>query len=202
MKRRRETPDMSSPRARIAAEAARMLARGEASSGERARRKAARKLGIDEPSLQPSDAEVAEALRDYQRLFGEADDLPSLAQLEQAAGEALQHFAGFTPELCGGLAEQPPRREPVIHLLLYVDDPDAPLHRLLEEGIPHRVRRGSLYADGLGALSVDHLELTAGGVDILLTPLPLRCRGAALRRSVHAEPLPRVGASSWKRRRA
>jgi hypothetical protein len=201
MARSRQPLDPSSPRARVAAEAARLLARDEAAGAEQARRKAARRLGIDEPALWPSEAEVQQALRDYQRLFGESAELPALAVLEAAADAALTHFAEFEPELCGGLAEAPPRRERVVQLLLYAEDPDAPLHRLLEAGLAHRVRRGSLLADGLGLLQVDHLDLRVGEVAFRLTPLPPRCRAVRLRARADAEPLPRIGAGAWRTRR-
>jgi hypothetical protein len=202
VKRPSKVADPSSPRARIAAEAARLLAREEAASPDRARRKAAQRLGYDLPALLPSEAEVLQALRDYQRVFGEAADLPALEDLQRAASEALAHFADFDPELCSGLAEEPPRRERRIQLLLYSDDPDAPLHRLLEAGLAHRTRRGSLHAEGLGTLQVDHLDVAVGGVEFRLTPLPRRCRALRLRARAGGEVLPRVGSARWQARSA
>jgi len=195
VKRSHSALDPASPRARIAAEAARLLAREEASTPDRARRKAAQRLGYAAPSLWPSEAEVQQALRDYQRVFGEPTDLPTLERLLDAATEALAHFADFDPEVCSGIAGQPPRRERQIQLLLYSDDPDAPLHRLLEAGLAHRTRRGSLHAEGLGVLQVDHLEVAVGGVEFRLSPLPRRLRGLRLRPRPDAEPLPRLGAT-------
>lgn len=197
MKRPHKAADPASPRARIAAEAARLLAREEAASPDRARRKAAQRLGFDLPALLPSEAEVLQALRDYQRVFGEAPDLPPLELLERAAGEALAHFSDFDPEVCSGIAEAPPRRERQIQLLLYSDDPDAPLHRLLEAGLAHRTLRGSLHAEGLGRLAVDHLDVVVGGVEFRLTPLPPRCRTRKLRLRAEGEPLPRIGVARW-----
>lgn len=201
MKRPRKAADPSSPRVRIAVEAARLLAREEAASPDRARRKAAQRLGYDLPALLPSEAEVLQALRDYQRVFGEAADLPDLEHLQRAATEALAHFADFDPELCSGIAEEPPRRERQIQLLLYSDDPDAPLHRLLDAGLAHRTRRGSLHAEGLGTLQVDHLDVAVGEVEFRLTTLPRRCRTLRLRSRADGEPLPRIGAARWQARR-
>lgn len=202
MKRPSKAADPSSPRARIAAEAARLLAREEAVNPDRARRKAAQRLGVDLPALLPSEAEVLQALRDYQRVFGEAPDLPALEHLARAASGALTHFSDFDPEVCSGIAEDPPRRERQIQLLLYSDDPDAPLHRLLEAGLAHRTVRGSLHAEGLGRLQVDHLDVVVGGVEFRLTPLPRRCRGLRLRQRAEGAPLPRIGAARWQARSA
>lgn len=198
MKHSRSLPvHAGSARARIAAEAARLLARDEAAGLPQARRKAAQRLGIGDPAQMPADGEIREALLAYQRVFGEPADLPPLATLQQAAAEALAHFAEFDPDLCGGLAEQPPRRERQVQLLLYSDDPDAPLHRLLDAGLAHRVSRGSLHAEGLGVLQVDHLDVRAGEIEFRLTPLPPRCRGRRLRHSADGDPLPRVSGKAW-----
>ncbi|PWF55282.1 hypothetical protein [Massilia glaciei] len=110
-------------RAQIAAAAARLVARDGADFGS-AKRKAARQvLGAAPPNadLLPDNAEIEDALRQYQALF-QGDTQPArLLQLRTVALEVMEALAEFSPHLTGAVLGGTAGAHDDIHLQLFAD---------------------------------------------------------------------------------
>ncbi|GIX34558.1 MAG: hypothetical protein KatS3mg126_0337 [Lysobacteraceae bacterium] len=175
---------------RIAEEAARLLARDEAATVDAARRKAARRLGVARPAELPTDAAIHEALRAYRALFGDPHRESAAERLREAL-EAMRWMSAFGPELAEPLDPASPGSG-AIRILLYCDDPDAPLQRLMEAGMRWRQRRARLHGPRERVVTVDVLSVYAGMQEFEFWPLPRTLRGTPLRDAPLGDPLPRT----------
>jgi hypothetical protein len=132
----RRSSEVRELRARIAAEAARLISESGLRDYQFAKRKAAERLGVDDDFALPKNNEIEDALRAHQRLFL-ADEHPQLSRrLRQTAVEAMRFFAEFEPRLVGAVLEGTADRHSAVCLHLFSDDPDAPARFLAERGIP------------------------------------------------------------------
>lgn len=90
--------------ARIADQAARLMAEHGIRDYALAKRKAARQLSLPESHALPSNEEVDQALLERQRLFAPQEQDAHLAALRSQALEVMRVFARFNPCLTGGVA--------------------------------------------------------------------------------------------------
>ncbi len=90
----------SNQRTQVAQAAAQLIAEG-MNDYQAAKRKAVRQLGLSGSVAMPDDAEVEVALRLHQSLFGSQALSDAVRKLQQAALEALQCLAQFSPWLVG-----------------------------------------------------------------------------------------------------
>lgn len=175
---------------RIAEEAARLLARDEASSVDHARRKAAARIGGKDPAQLPDDASIKAALTAYQSLFGGSREASVCTPQRLAlAVDAMDFMRAFSPELAE--PDPPLADEAPLRILVYSEDPDAPLHHVLESGRRHRLRRDRLIEAGAAGVPVDVLELSAEPFMVEFWPLPASLRGRPLADSALGDPLQR-----------
>lgn len=123
-------------RQEVAAEAARIMATEGQRSYLGAKQKAARRLGLSTSSSLPSNTEVEQALREWHELYGGEEHATVLQDLRQAALSAMQFFAPFRPRLVGPVLEGTADAFSRISLHVFLDDPDAIIHFLLERKIP------------------------------------------------------------------
>ncbi len=160
-------------RARIAQEAARLIAEGGIQDFEHARRKAAGRLGIHEEAAWPRLAEVEAAVREHHRLFASTTQPHALRQHRESAVQAMQFLQPFQPRLAGpvltGLADE---TSPVI-LHLHCDDTEAVQRFLHDQRIPVESRTWLLQL--AGHASRQHYpgwEFLADGIAFELVVLP------------------------------
>ncbi len=122
--RRPDDPKLSRQRQRVAEAAGRLLATGEQTDPDRARRKAAEQLGVRREAELPSGDEVREAALAYRRLFVPADPSPLLRAQREAALEAMQFLATFLPRLTGEVLRDGSDAQTPVCLHLHADSPD------------------------------------------------------------------------------
>lgn len=122
-------------RHRLAHEAARLMAEGGFRDYHQAKLKAAERLGIHDDASLPSNREIEQALREYQRLFVGEPQLQAVHSRRQAALRALEFLAGFSPRLVGPVLDGTANANSPVLLQLHTDDADA-VPRFLEE---HRI---------------------------------------------------------------
>ena len=127
----------------VIAEAARILAEGRANSFEAARRKALERLGAAPLRQLPSNAEIEQALIEYQRLF-QADSQPqALRELRQSALKAMRLLERFEPRLVGPVLSGSADANSIVYLHLFADYPEQVATFLMDHHIPfeHDERR-------------------------------------------------------------
>src|ERR1700722_13511054 len=83
----------------LAQEAARIMAEHGIEDFLQAKRKAADRLGVDDPSVLPKHVEIEGALRAHQRLFGRASHDHTLKEQRRIALDAMRLLEEFQPRL-------------------------------------------------------------------------------------------------------
>ena len=92
-------------RQRLAQQAAQILVENGTTDYYAAKRKAALHLGAVDTRNMPSNSEIDQALREYQRIF-RADTQPQqLQRLRQVAIQAMLFFTDFKPRLVGSVLD-------------------------------------------------------------------------------------------------
>ena len=159
-------------RARIAAEAARLISESGLRDYQSAKRKAATRLGVGADVALPKNHEIEDALRTHQRLFL-ADEQPRLLRhLRETAREAMRFFAHFEPRLVGAVLEGTADRHSAVCLHLFSDDPDAPTRQLDERGIAYEAQTRRMRPTRDTHAEFPVLLFTADGTTIDVTVFP------------------------------
>src|ERR1051326_1713892 len=91
----------SSMRARISAQAARIMAEDGIDDFALAKRKAARQLGVAETESLPANDEIEDELRTYRSLYQHETHQRRIDELRTVAVEAMQALERFNPYLTG-----------------------------------------------------------------------------------------------------
>lgn len=100
-----------------------------------AKRKAVRQLGLPESFPLPGNAEVEDAVRDYQAFYMEDEQPECLVWLRTAAVELMHRLAPFSPWLTGSVLDGTAGRHARIDLLLFPDNSKEVEIFLLDQGI-------------------------------------------------------------------
>lgn len=125
-----------------------------------AKRKAVRQLGLPGDFPLPGNAEVEDAVREYQALFQKDEQAERLAWLRCAAVRLMRELAPFSPWLTGSVLEGTASRYARIDLLLYPDSAKEVEIFLLDRGIPFH--HGTPKSDRVEAvLVIDDEDLPA-----------------------------------------
>jgi hypothetical protein len=174
MPRRRAAPDPQALRARVAAEAARLLAMHGGGDPAAARRKAALRLGARDERDLPGAAEIEAALAEHRRLFGGGAAGGRLRALREAALEAMRFLHAFEPRLHGEALDGSAGGAATVRLLVHADDGAEVMRALAAHGVrfDEGGRRYRL-ADG-ATLDATVLGFEAGEVPFEVAVLPLR----------------------------
>jgi hypothetical protein len=122
-------------RSEIVQTAARLIAEDGMDYGL-AKRKALRQLGLPENFPLPGNAEVEDAVRDYQAIYQEDEQAERITYLRHAAIELMHRLAPFSPYLTGSVLEGTAGRHARIDLLLFPDNAKEVEIFLLDLGIP------------------------------------------------------------------
>ena len=136
-------------RARVAAEAARIIATEGQHNYHAAKKKAAERIGESERLALPSNIEVKEALRAYQNLYGGEQHQDNLDRLRAIAIEAMQLLDAFNPRLVGSVLDGTADEHSRISLHVFCDSPDSMVLHFLENSVPfHQEQRQIRWHDG------------------------------------------------------
>ena len=191
-------------RRHIAYLAARMMAEDGVADYATAKQKAARQAGLADANLLPDNAEIEEALREYQGLYQSEEQPAHLRYLREVAVKVMREFDEFRPVLVGSVLNGTAGQHSDVNLQLYTDDAKQLTMFLLnrryrfEEGT-RSVRRGGRLDE------VPQISLEVDDVTVTLTVLdrddersgpraraedeaPLRARLAEVERLLAASP--------------
>jgi hypothetical protein len=127
-------PNAPALRSELVHAAARLIAEDGLDYGF-AKRKAVRQLGLPESFPLPSNAEVEGAVRDYQAIYQEEEQVERIAFLRCAAIELMHRLTPFSPWLTGSVLEGTAGRHARIDLLLFPDSAKEVEIFLLDQGI-------------------------------------------------------------------
>ncbi len=183
-------------RARIAHEAARLMAQTGLRDFHQAKLKAAQRLGIHDDASLPRNREIEAALREYQRLFqgefnGDAQ-LNALRQRRDAALRALEFFAPFDARLVGPVLDGTTDANAPVHLHLYTDDAEAVPRFLDDHRIPAESSGRRLRLDRERALNCPVWLFCAEDLSFDLTVLPHDALRQAPLSNVDEKPMRRA----------
>jgi hypothetical protein len=159
-------------RRRIAVEAARLISEHGIRDYHVAKRKAAERLGIQVDTALPKNAEIEEALREYQRLFDAEDQPQRLRDLRESAREALRFFARFEPRLVGAVLDGSADRHSSVCLHLFSEDAETVAGFLDERGIPYEQRSRPLRLTRDAQREFPAFVFSAGEIPVDVTVLP------------------------------
>jgi hypothetical protein len=157
----------------LAQEAARLMAEHGIRDFLVAKRKAAERLGvIDGAALLPKNSEIEAALAEYQRLFGGATHLNSLAAQRRAALAAMRYLSEFTPRLVGPVLSGTATAHNEVQLHLFAERLEAVTLKLLDEGIPHELteRRVKFNAERVQPVPGVRFEMDAQPIEATVFP--------------------------------
>ncbi len=125
-------------RASICDTAARLIAVEGVSDYSQAKRKALRQLGLPESTPLPSNAELEAALREWQAVFQDEEQIERIAHLRRKAAELMEILQEFRPYLTGSVLDGTAGRYAEIDLQLFADSAKEIEIFLLNRGIPYR----------------------------------------------------------------
>jgi len=196
---RRHAAGARGRREQVAVAAARLLSERGDGDFAGARRKAAQRLGIEDPRDLPDQDEIEAALRQHQRLFRGERQPNALRSLREAALEAMRFFALFEPRLVGSVLDGTADAGAAVRLQLHSDDSAALQRFLVERRIPidERSRRVALASGAV--IEAPEYRFSADGVEFLLTVLPLSAQRTAPRDGLDGKPRPRANGSELQR---
>lgn len=124
-------------RRRVALEAARLMSENGIRDFHLAKRKAAERLGANDKTQLPNNAEIDKALREYQRVFQSLEQPQTLRRLREEAREAMAFFKQFDPRLVGAVLEGTADSHSAVCLHLFCDAPEQVMILLDENGIDY-----------------------------------------------------------------
>jgi hypothetical protein len=143
---------------------------------DRARRKAAARLGVTNKRCWPDNAEVQDALLSEYRLFKSEDQRRVTATLHERALAAMRVFSEFDPRLVGQSVSGIASIDQGVRVHLFADDAREIVFRLIDKGIPWReLDCQQRYADGTRQ-SHPMFAFVADGVPVELVVLPQQAR--------------------------
>lgn len=159
-------------RARIAQEAARLMAEQGVQDFYVAKRKAAQHLGAPDTRNMPRNIEIEAALAEYQRLFQGESQAVHLRALRESAARAMRFLADFSPRLVGSVLTGLAGRHANIDLHLFADSPEEISFFLMEAGIPFQTsqKRMRLGKDEWQDFPSFHFLAGEHAVDLVVFP--------------------------------
>jgi hypothetical protein len=186
-------------RQRLAYESARILSEQGGIEFDRARRKAADRLGIGDRRCWPDNEEIKEALLQQRRLFHAEEQEQTLSDLRRQALSAMHEFRAFAPRLVGQTLDGTANREHGVELLLFADSPEDVALKLLDRGIRWQQRDDQFrYAGGEHATH-PVFSFMAGDLPIHLIVLPPQARRNPPLSPVSERPERGIGAAELGR---
>ncbi|AGA88957.1 hypothetical protein Thimo_0082 [Thioflavicoccus mobilis 8321] len=164
-------------RQRLAYEAARIMAEQGEQEFDRARRKAASRLGVADRRAWPKNDEIQSALLQQRRLFDPQESRHAeLRRLRVHALNAMRLFATFAPRLVGPALIGTGDATAGIRLHLFAESPEEVVLILIDQAIPwHERERSFCYAGGK-RYTHPTFHFVAGDIPVELVVLPVQSR--------------------------
>jgi hypothetical protein len=179
-------------RARIAADAARIMAEDGVEDFALAKRKAARRLGVEASHALPGNEEIEEALRDYRALYQPDEQAARIVELRTIALAAMHALARYRPYLTGAVLKGTAGPYADIELQLFPESTKEVEIFLLDRGIEYSTHEGRRFA-GDRAHAVSVLSLVWEETPVRLSVFDSRDERLAMKGSQAGRVLERAG---------
>ncbi|HVY21807.1 MAG TPA: hypothetical protein VG962_00455 [Steroidobacteraceae bacterium] len=155
----------------IADEAARIMLEQGVKDFLLAKRKAAERLGVNDNTILPKNAEIETALQLRQRLFNAQHD-NQLSSLRHSALRLMQMFQEFQPRLVGSVLSGTATAHSDINVHIFADHAERISLKLSERGIAHDHGEKKLRYDSDRYISYPSFKFIAGrhAVEIVVLP--------------------------------
>lgn len=163
-------------RERLAYEAARIMLDQGVEDFEKARRKAAERLGVRDRRRWPSNADVQEAILTQRRLFLGPAQHDALRRLRAAAIEAMDLLQDFAPRLIGDALSGAALPTSTVELLLFSERAEDVIFLFLDRHIPWRDGERTLRYPNGERKTFPALHFFAGEVPVELIVMPARAQ--------------------------
>lgn len=164
-------------RQHLAYEAARIMVEQGEQEFERARRKAAARLGVADRRVWPRNDEIQDALLQQRRLFDpHASRREELRRLRGHALGAMRLFSAFAPRLVGPALAGTADATAGVRLYLFAESPEEIILILIDQGIPWHERERTLCYTGGQRCAHPAFHFVAGDIPVELVVLPVRSR--------------------------
>ncbi len=179
-------------RARIAQEAARLMAEEGVQDYYVAKRKAAQHLGAPDTRNMPKNNEVELALEEYHRLFRGGVQAAHLQALREGAVQAMRFLAEFKPRLVGSVLSGTAGQHADINLHLFADTPEQVSLFLIGAHIPFQASHKRMRISREEWQEFPSCEFFAGDHAVDLVVFPREGRREAPRSPVDGKPMLRA----------
>ena len=180
-------------KALLTQECARIIANEGIQDFRIAKRKAALRFAITDRTLLPGNAEIQQALLDYQRLFHADQQAIRLRDLRETALEAMRFLVDFRPRLVGPVLSGTAGPHTGIHLHLFADTPKDILIFLMEQRIPFKTLDRRLRMSNGEQVQLPVFRFNAGDHLVDLTIFPLLDEREAPCSPIDGCPMHRAG---------
>ena len=167
-------------RSSIVAHAARLMAQDGIEDHGRAKRKAAKQLGISDHHSLPANDEIDIALRQYQEIYQAEDQAQRIWMLRQCAARIMRQLAPFNPQLTGSVLSGTAGPYAHVRLLLFADNQKAVELFLIDRGVNYKVGQIRLCVGDVARV-LPVFTIMDEGVDVELTVCEARDLHAPLR---------------------
>ncbi len=192
----RSSPRNVQMRQRLALEAARIIDEEGIHDFHAAKRKAAQRLSAVDTHNLPSNAEIEQALADYQRLFKSASQPRRLRELRESALQAMHFLASFQPRLVGSVLSGTAHKHSDVNLHVFTDTPEEIAWLLLRENIDYATSDRKLRIAGDDTATYPVYRFTAGDAVIDLTVFTLDGLRQAPTSTIDGRPMRRANLST------
>jgi len=184
--------DESRLRSLLTQECARIMADEGVKDFLTAKRKAATRLRIANKALLPGNAEIEQALLEYQRLFKSTTQPIQLQALRKTAWKAMQFLARFQPRLVGPVLTGTAYSHANINLHVFADTSEDVLLFLLEHNIPVETGERRLRFGNGEYVYLPVVSFSAGETTVELTIFKCEMGREAPRSPVDGKPMHRA----------
>lgn len=178
-------------RRRIAAEAARILLERGGRDYHVAKRKAAQQLGARESRHLPSNAEIEQALMEYQRVFHGHSQPARLQHLREVAIEAMTFLAPFSPRLVGPVLNGSADDNSPVNLHVFSDVSEEVGLYLDAHSVPYELGERKLRVSTDTSQQYPCYRFVAGDCRLELTVFPIDGQRRAPLSPIDGKPMQR-----------
>lgn len=176
----------------LAQECARLIVEEGVQSFQAARHKAAFRLAISNKASLPNNAQIEQALLDYQRLFHATQQSINLRRLRETAVTAMRFLANFRPKLVGPVLSGTAGPHTDIQLHLFADSSKDVLMFLMENHIPLETSTRRFKTNNDSYISIPVFRFSTSDIYIDLTVFGPLDEREAPRSPIDGRPLRRA----------